>query len=191
MAGRRLERGSAVAAIAVMVLAATAEVSAAASMRLGGATSQPAGHHDYCARGGRHCGSQQDAGPAVMTKARWSSVRSVNAAVNRAIRPVSDKAATGRDDQWKVGGKVGDCEDYALMKRSKLMAAGFRPSQLPLAKTRLGNGEAHVVLVLRTAEGDFVLDNLRDEIRPWNRTGYRFEKVQSPGNASLWVRVRG
>ena len=189
--GRTVGQSAAVVAAALALLPPAAAPASASSMRLGGQTSQPAGHHDYCARGGRHCGAQAEQGPAVMNKARWSAVRNVNAVVNRSIRPVSDQDSTGRQDHWKVGGKVGDCEDYALMKRSKLIAAGFRPAQLPLAKAKLGNGEAHIVLILRTTEGDFALDNLRPDIRPWNRTGYRFEKVQSPATASIWVRIRG
>ncbi len=178
-------------AVAGLALAGTSAAANAASLRFGGASSQPAGHHAYCRSGGHHCGSQKDAGPVAMTDARWAAVRSVNAAVNRSIRPVSDKVATGQSDHWKVGGKVGDCEDYALAKRSKLMAAGFKPSQLSLAKAKLSSGEAHIVLVLRTTKGDYALDNLRNEVRLWNRTGYRFQKATSPSNASVWLSVGG
>ena len=31
------------------------------------------------------------------------------------------------------------------------------------------DGEGHAVLTVKTDRGDFVLDNLTDEILPWNR----------------------
>ncbi len=160
-------------------------------LRTGGATSVPAGHHFYCARGGRHCGAHRAVGPAQMTDRQWARLQSVNAQVNRAIRPANDIDVHGEPDVWQIPRSVGDCEDYAMLKRSKLLRAGFAPSQLPLAKTRLPWGEAHVVLVVRTTQGDFVLDNLRNEIRPFHKTGYRFLKMQAPNNSSTWLRVTG
>lgn len=172
-------------------LAITATVANAASIRTGGVTSQPAGHHHYCNRGGRHCGGHADAGPAKMSPAKWAAVNSVNAKVNRSIKPVSDMESRGVPEYWANGGSQGDCEDYALKKRSLLLSRGFKPSQLPLVKTRLPHGEAHIVLVVRTTDGDFVLDNLRNDVRSYKKTGYRFLKMQSASNSSKWVNIRG
>ncbi|MDE2463225.1 MAG: transglutaminase-like cysteine peptidase, partial [Alphaproteobacteria bacterium] len=50
-------------------------------------------------------------------------------------------------------------------------------------------GELHAVLVVSTADGDYVLDNLRRDILPWNKTGYVYLSrmwAQSPTN---WVKV--
>lgn len=163
----------------------------AGNISTGGVTSQPAGHHDYCNRGGRHCGGHRDAGPAQMNASKWATVKSVNAQVNRAIKPMSDMQSRGVAEYWSNGGRTGDCEDYALKKRSILLSKGFKPSQLPLVKTRLRNGEAHIVLVVRTTEGDYVLDNLRNDVPLYKRTGYRFLKMQSASNSSQWVSIRG
>ena len=38
------------------------------------------------------------------------------------------------------------------------------------------DGEGHAVLTVKTDRGDFVLDNLTDEIRPWNATGYIYKR---------------
>jgi hypothetical protein len=35
------------------------------------------------------------------------------------------------------------------------------------------------VLTVKTDHGDFVLDNLSDEIRPWTAAGYQFYKRQA------------
>jgi len=164
---------------------------AGSSMRDGAQTSQPAGHYVYCRTNRHHCGNHRDAGPAAFTNARWAAMESVNQRVNRAIRPATDQQIFGKAEVWKVGGRAGDCEDYALKKRSMLMSKGFHPSQLPLIKVRRRNGEAHIVLGVRTTKGDFVLDNLSSSIKPWRSTGYRFLKKQSTGNDNIWVSIRG
>ncbi|MEM0898768.1 MAG: transglutaminase-like cysteine peptidase [Pseudomonadota bacterium] len=161
------------------------------SLKQGGATSQPAGHFQFCKRGGRHCGSHKEAGPAKLTDARMNALNSVNRRVNGSIRAASDMVVHGVAEHWKEGGRSGDCEDFAMKKRSMLLGRGFHPSQLRLAKTRLRNGEAHIVLVVRTDKGDFVLDNLTNKVKPWRSTNMRFLKMQSFSNDNLWVRVRG
>lgn len=163
----------------------------ASSIRTGGVTSQPAGHYHYCNRGGRHCGGHRDAGPAKMSSGKWAAIKSVNVRVNRSIKPMTDMQSRGVVEYWANGGRTGDCEDYALKKRSILLSKGFKPSQLPLVKVRLPNGEAHVVLLVRTDKGDFVLDNLRNDVRAYKKTGYRFLKMQSASNSSKWVSIRG
>jgi predicted transglutaminase-like cysteine proteinase len=55
---------------------------------------------------------------------------------------------------------------------------------------RKPDDEGHAVLTLRTSEGDFVLDNLRDDIRLWTETGYRFLKRQSSTHTGRWVSLR-
>ena len=49
--------------------------------------------------------------------------------------------------------------------------------------------EGHAILTVKTDHGEFVLDNLSDEIRPWNATGYRFVKRQSQEDPNLWVSI--
>ena len=41
------------------------------------------------------------------------------------------------------------------------------------------NGEGHAVLTVKTDRGDFVLDNLSPDVRPWSATGYQV--LQAPG----------
>ena len=47
-------------------------------------------------------------------------------------------------------------------------------------------GQGHVILTVATDRGDFILDNLTDEIRPWTATGYRFVKRQSREDPNIW-----
>jgi predicted transglutaminase-like cysteine proteinase len=43
---------------------------------------------------------------------------------------------------------------------------------------------------VRTSKGDFVLDNLRDDVRSWEQTGYRFLKRQASNHTGRWVSIR-
>jgi predicted transglutaminase-like cysteine proteinase len=53
------------------------------------------------------------------------------------------------------------------------------------------NGEGHAVLTVKTDHGDFVLDNLSDEICPWTATGCQFCKRQAQDDPNVWLRLGG
>lgn len=105
----------------------------------------------------------------------------VNTHVNAAITPRHDGAA----DAWSVGATAGDCEDYVLAKRSALIDAGLPASALRIAYVKIPSGEGHAVLVVKTGEGDFVLDNLNRSIRHLHQTGYRVVSM-SGADPSNW-----
>jgi predicted transglutaminase-like cysteine proteinase len=115
---------------------------------------------------------------------------SINAFVNSSIEPVLDSEHAGVVDAWDypTDGK-GDCEDYALLKRRLLIEAGFPRAALLLAVVKDEQGDGHSVLLARTNRGDFVLDNLADEIKPWTRAPYRFVKRQSQEDPNVWVAI--
>jgi predicted transglutaminase-like cysteine proteinase len=48
----------------------------------------------------------------------------------------------------------------------------------------------HAVLTVATDEGNFVLDNLHDEIVAWDKTQYVFLERQDPASVSGWVSLR-
>ena len=47
-------------------------------------------------------------------------------------------------------------------------------------------GEGHAVLMVRTNKGEFILDNKRDAVLPWHRTGYVYVMREGDQNAA-WV----
>lgn len=110
----------------------------------------------------------------------------VNLAVNRAIAPRPDAPGT---DVWRLGVAAGDCDDYALEKRHRLVALGLPASALRLAVARTPAGERHLVLVARTDRGDLVLDNLTDAILPVDRAALVFEMIQQPDKPRGWAAV--
>jgi len=50
-------------------------------------------------------------------------------------------------------------------------------------------GDGHTTLTVKTDRGEFVLDNLSNDIRPWNAPGYHFVKRQSQEDPNAWVSI--
>lgn len=123
--------------------------------------------------------------PADCRRSRLSSVAydgrtrqllaEVNDQVNRQIKPRTDKGA----DVWTISSTYGDCDDYAVTKRHKLIRAGMPASALRIAVVRTPRGEGHAVLVVKTSAGEFVLDNLRRSIVSRQASGYRYITTSS------------
>lgn len=156
-------------------------------LKTGSGTSRPYGHVEYCHKNSSDCRAHRI---GDLPPARLNVLRDVNRIVNRSIKPMSDIKQFGKREHWTANTKAGDCEDFALSKRRALMARGFRPSHLLLTMARR-RGQAHTVLVVRTRDGDFVLDNMREEVLPVNRTGLGYVKMQAEGNSAQWLRITG
>lgn len=158
---------------------------------LGPETSVPFGWVDFCQRYDGECDEARSASDEIdLTPAAFQRIQSVNAIVNDKVDPVSDTEHAGVPDAWDYPGDgKGDCEDYALLKRRMLMEAGFPRAALLMAVVKDAHGDGHSVLMVRTSRGDFVLDNLADEVKAWSRTPYRFVKRQSQENQNVWVAI--
>ena len=105
--------------------------------------------------------------PITLTADVEKLLRDVNNAVNREPG-VTDLALYGRPEFWTLmDGHGGDCEDYALTKRARLIAAGLPPDCLQIARGRLFDGSGHAVLLVETDRGAYVLDNINPAILPW------------------------
>jgi predicted transglutaminase-like cysteine proteinase len=92
-------------------------------------------------------------------------------------------------EEWLVSPRAGDCNDYAVTKRHKLLALGWPVRSLLLAEVAISSGEHHLVLVVRTMEGDFVLDNLNGNVLPLSQIGYQWVRAQQTGNPKFWSEV--
>lgn len=159
-------------------------------MQTGAITSQPIGHYEFCQSHHSECEvkSKSSTAPRV-TDFGWSVIREVNLAVNREITPMTDMDLFGKDEVWTYPGGSGDCEDFVLLKRKRLMEKGFSLSDLLITVVRKPDGEGHAVLTVRTAQGDFILDNLENEVKLWTKTPYRFLKRQASINTGRWVTI--
>ncbi len=119
-----------------------------------------------------------------LTEDRWRQIVRVNHAVNATIRPVADSGA----DLWSISALSGDCEEYVLMKREMLARLGFPRTSLRITVVRDGNGY-HAVLVVETTGGEFVLDNMAEDVGRVEDSPYEFVVAQSTMAPGDWVRV--
>ena len=157
---------------------------------VGQLTTQPIGHYEYCRQHRKDCSIQSwSSKPMKLTNDRWQQMISANIASNQAIEPRSDQEIYGTEEYWHLPDQTtfyGDCEDYVLMKRKVLMDQGWPASDLLATVVLQPNGEGHAVLTVRTDRGDFVLDNLVDEVRRWDRTDYKFLKRVAARHSGRW-----
>ncbi|WEX07646.1 transglutaminase-like cysteine peptidase [Chelativorans sp. AA-79] len=165
-----------------------ASIGGGTRMQMLGHAFAPPAFHDFCNRYKALCATDGSLRPVELTTRHHAELASVNKAVNRRVIERSDLATTGREDDWRLPGKYGDCEDFALLKKAELMKLGWPASALLLTVARSG-GEGHTVLTVRTTKGDLVLDNMTDAVKDWSRTPYRYFARQSPGNGRNWERI--
>lgn len=183
-----------IAVLVSPVLAAAAETGGTMSASyapIGGPTSVPYGWADFCRRYAGEC----DGGPLPhidvnLTAKTMKEIGRVGQWVNAHVKPVSDMEHWGVIDRWDYpsDGK-GDCEDFALFKRKMLIDEGFPRQALLMTVVKDEHNEGHAVLTVKTSAGEFVLDNMTDEVKPWDHTGYRFVKRQTQSDPNAWVQI--
>ncbi len=153
------------------------------------AVSAPAGFRGVCDRYAWAC-DRSSAATVRDASDKLALANKINRAVNRQVREISDQRQYKTREYWALPTRRGgDCEDFALLKKRELQRAGIAPDRLLIATVLDRKRRAHAVLVLRTEAGDYVLDNLTSRIKPWNKTGYSFLRMQDPSVASGWTAV--
>jgi predicted transglutaminase-like cysteine proteinase len=159
-------------------------------MQTGRITSQPIGHYEFCKQFNSECEPVEGSGAAPkVTDYGWDVIKEINRAVNFSVMPKTDLELFGKEEVWAYPEIAGDCEDYVLLKRHMLMERGFSAADVLITVVRKPDGEGHAVLTLRTSEGDFVLDNLVDEVKLWRDTPYSYLKRQASNNSGRWVTI--
>ncbi|WP_320200175.1 transglutaminase-like cysteine peptidase [Agrobacterium sp. rho-13.3] len=186
-------------ALALLIAVAAGVLSAASAMAAnkgspamvtGGITSQPIGHYEFCQKYISECDIRSKLTPPPrVTEYGWKVIRDINKEVNTTIVAMTDLEVYGRDEVWEYPTTAGDCEDFVLLKRKKLMERGFAVSDLLITVVRKPDGEGHAVLTLRTNDGDFILDNLSDDVKIWTDTNYTYLKRQASFNTGRWVSI--
>jgi predicted transglutaminase-like cysteine proteinase len=126
-----------------------------------------------------------------MTETLRHTLEAVNIAFNEAFVAEDDTAHYGKEEYWTIPTDgFGDCEDYVVAKRQVLMHLGLPEPALRIAVVLTRNFVRHAVLTVVTDEGNFVLDNLHDEVVSWDQTSYIFLERQDPASVSGWVSLR-
>lgn len=160
-----------------------------ATLSLRKAIAAPDGFADVCNRYDWACAAGSKG--QVRGKALLSLAREVNNAINHQYRQVTDRSQYGTEEVWALptSSRGGDCEDFVLAKKHSLIEAGVAPGRLLIATVLDRRRALHAVLVLRTEEGDFVLDNLNNRVKGWQETGYSFLRMQNPDAPHRWNAV--
>lgn len=150
----------------------------------------PPGFYPFCEQQPGLCSTDGDLDAMTMTPARMAELKAVNRSVNHDFRQREDKAGISGDRWGLPNAAGGDCEDLAIMKKAELLKRGWPASTLLLTVGTL-NGAGHAVLTVRTSDGDLVLDNMNDAIKPWLRTPYKYFARQQPnaGGGAEWTRI--
>lgn len=126
-----------------------------------------------------------------LTPQIWRTIVTVNQRVNGSIKAMTDADHWGVVDLWSFpdDGR-GDCEDFQLLKRRILAESGLPRRAMRMTVVIDELGEGHAVLIIRTNQGDYVLDNKTSSVLPWGATGYVYIKRESQ-DAFGWVSLGG
>ena len=154
-------------------------------------TLPPMAFTQFCLRYADECKPQRMLFRGSRLKAtdqRLAELDRINRAVNSSILPERNKEGLA-GEKWLLGPVLGDCNDYAVTKRHQLTADGWPARAVLLSEVVTVAGEHHLVVVVRTSDGDLVLDNLTDRIMPWFHKPYRWVRIQTPENPNYWASI--
>ena len=147
---------------------------------------------EFCRRLPAECQiNTAEPGTIALTLETWRTLVAVNEQVNTTIKAMPDREHWGVQDRWDYPDDgIGDCEDIQLLKRKLLAEAGLprRALRMAVVFDEIGNG--HAVLMALTDRGEFILDNKRSAVLPWNQTGYTYLKREG-SDGLAWASLVG
>jgi len=134
-------------------------------------TLAPFQHVRFCLRYPTDCKSEPMEGERIELNAENSELlKRANRSVNMSIAPRLKSYGSNLEDEWTIAPDRGDCNDYAVTKRHELVENGLPSKALRLSVVTTAARIGHLVLVVATTKGGVVMDNLTEEIRPWQST---------------------
>jgi predicted transglutaminase-like cysteine proteinase len=150
----------------------------------------PGGYQSFCARVPQDCVADgRPTTPVEVTPAQLAELDAVNRSVNARIKGEDDYSIYGVHEFWAIPTTVGDCEDFALLKRRELIAKGWPVGALLLTSVYTDDSRWHLVLTVRTTQGDMILDNSFYWIETPKESTYYFVSRQSPTNPREWEEI--
>lgn len=149
-------------------------------------TIAPIAFAKFCDNAADQCVRIGDRDTIELTKQKRTELQRINSEINTAIVYVGELEG---QDEWKLNPASGDCDDYAVTKRQRLLRAGWPSGALRIATARTPNGIGHAVLVVSTTQGDLVLDNRTNVVKPWKAVDLKWIKIQSHENPRVWLKL--
>ena len=126
-------------------------------------------------------------GQVLMHPQLFADLQQVNKQVNQDIRPENE--TIGSRDNWQVNLAKGDCEDFALTKKARLIKLGWPSNALLITIVDTERGERHAVLSVSTNQGDYLLDNLMNKVINVELSKYTFLSRQGHEEGYNWMRL--
>ncbi|KPB00067.1 transglutaminase-like cysteine peptidase [Ahrensia marina] len=157
------------------------------SMRTFDQTTIPIGYFEYCKRYQERCARPAGGSIIELTQQRWNEIVNVNYQVNSTVEPLTDPEIFGVEELWEYPTNFGDCEDYVLQKRKTLNEMGYPLGSLLITVARDAQGGGHAVLTVVTDRGDYILDNVEQNVMLWQDAELYYLKRQSGSDPNLWV----
>jgi predicted transglutaminase-like cysteine proteinase len=134
----------------------------------------------------------------TLASTRYDLVQRINWEVNSNTIYKTDAEKYFTPEFWEAADGEGDCEDYALAKRNRLLALGVplqdlrlcvvftetEEGQRRLRLKRAGVMETegdHAVLVVRDSRSDWILDNRFAQPMALSDTPYVIDRIQIAG----------
>ena len=160
--------------------------STSSHMPLGGFVAQPIGAELFCLENSTECAEQRTTAQHIeMTPDLWKDLLTVQYDINQKFKP-------GREVRfaWDYSADgSGNCVQFALEKRRALIRRGWPAGALQLATAVTPDKIGHLVVVIDTTDGDWVLDNLRADVVRWGDLPYRWIARQQGASMENWVSV--
>jgi predicted transglutaminase-like cysteine proteinase len=115
------------------------------------------------------------------------TVISLNQHINNAVKYVEDH----QKDKWEIARESGDCEDFVLRKLNDIVYKGklLPRSCFSIALCTIETRKLHLVLILHTSDGDYVLDSRFDHITTWNNLPYNWLSIEGQKNSRSWTMI--
>ena len=142
----------------LLLIAAPGVADAGTIMKTAGKAFAPPAFAPFCNQQPRLCRTGGGTDMVVLLPEKARQLQEVNSSVNARIKERSDLETVGKEDDWRLPTTYGDCEDFAILKKSELLKRGWPASVLLLTVARY-RGQGHTVLTVRTSEGDLVLEH--------------------------------
>jgi predicted transglutaminase-like cysteine proteinase len=181
-----IRRAHCIGAMLLILLSGGVEAAAdSPHMILGDNALSPVAFTDFCLRKPARCAPSREIRQIPFDDHNLQLLDVVNRIVNHSIAPNPVNLET----PWRDDADIGNCVEYALAKRAQLLDLNLPASALLLGLAIVPGGEAHLVLVAVTDQGDFVLDSLTDSMVRWDKTKYRWVSRSSPKNPQFWQTV--
>ena len=123
-----------------------------------------------------------------------AKLRMVQHEINQRVRWMHDLDNMGVADFWANAGETlkrgtGDSEDIAIAKMQVLKAAGFEAKDLYISIGRHAQRGAHILLLARTGNGFYVLDDKGDELTTASQNS-AFTPIMTLGQGMSWIHGR-